>query len=234
MESGEVSCTLWQRLGAIPDHRQASGRRFKLQGILGISLGAVLAGRTSLAGIARWGRGLSGWQLQAFGVERDRAPCHATYHYVFKCLDVVALERVLGDWVSSGSGEGGHVSIDGKTARGSRHGDVAGVHLLAAYADSLQGVLGQCQVPAETNEITAALHLLNTVPIRGKVVTGDAIFTQKAVCEAIIRQGGDYFFTVKANQPQLQDDIATMFTKPVSPLGAAAVGGRRRPRGRGR
>jgi len=150
---------------------------------------------------------------------------------VFKRLDVVALEHVLADWVASGSGEGEQVSIDGKTARGSRQGDVAGVHLLAAYADLLQGVLGQCRVPAETNEITAALHLLNTVPIRGKVITGDAIFTQKAICETIIKKGGDYFFTVKANQPQLQDDIATMFTQPVSPLGAAAVGGRHRPRG---
>lgn len=224
MKSGEISATLWEGLGAIRDHRRASGRRFELQSILGMSLGAVLAGRTSLAGIARWGRGLSARQLRAFGVDRDRAPCHATYHYVFKRLDVVALEQVLGDWVASGSGEGEQVSIDGKTARGSRHGDVAGVHLLAAYADSLQGVLGQCRVPAETNEITAALHLLNTIPVRGKVIMGDAIFTQKAICKTIIKKGGDYFFTVKANQPQLQDDIATMFTEPVSPLGAAALG----------
>ncbi len=232
MESGEVRATLWDRLGSIADHRQTSGRRFELQSILGIGLGAVLAGRASLAGIARWGRGLSARQLRAFGIERDRAPCHATYHYVFKGLDVIALERVLGDWAESVSGEGGHVSIDGKTARGSRHGEVPGVHLLAAYSDSLQGVLGQYRVPPETNEITAALHLLKAVPIMGKVVTGDAIFAQKAVCEAIIERGGDYFFTVKANQPQLRDDIATVFAKPVSPLGAAAMGGGHRPCGR--
>jgi len=217
MESGEGRATLWDGLGSIADHRQASGRRFELQSILGIGLGAVLAGRASLAGIARWGRGLSVRQLRAFGIERDRAPCHATYHYVFKGLDVIALERVLGDWAGSVSGEGGHVSMDGKTARGSRHGEVPGVHLLAAYSDSLQGVLGQCRVPPETNEITAALHLLKAVRIQGKVVTGDAIFAQKAVCEAVIERGGDYAFTVKANQPQLRDDIATVFAKPVSP-----------------
>jgi hypothetical protein len=55
------------------------------------------------------------------------------------------------------------------------------------------------------------------------VVTGDAIFTQKAVCRALIEGGGDYFFTVKSNQPSLEEDSATMFRKPVSPLGAAAV-----------
>jgi len=223
MKSVESGVTLWEKLGAVREHRSASGRRFELQSILGISVGAVLAGRTSLAGIARWGRGLSREALRAFGVTRDRAPCHATYHYVFEGLDVVALERVLGDWVAPGDGDGEHVAMDGKTARGSRHGEVAGVHVLSAYADALHGVLGQCRVPPETNEITVALCLLKTVRVRGRVVTGDAIFTQKAVCEAIIEQGGDYFFTVKGNQPQLEDDIATMFHQPVSPLGEAAM-----------
>jgi hypothetical protein len=166
---------------------------------------------------------LSSEALRAFGVTRDRAPCHATYHYVFAGLDVVALEGALGEWVASGDDEGEHMAMDGKTVRGSRHGEVAGVHVLSAYADSLHGVLGQCRVPAETNEITVALRLLKTVRVRGRVVTGDAMFTQKAVCEAILQQGGDYFFTVKGNQPQLEDDIATMFRAPVSPLGEAAV-----------
>jgi hypothetical protein len=73
---------------------------------------------------------------------------------------VVALERVLSEWGASGEAEGGHVAIDGKTERGSRHGEVAGERVLSAYADALHGVLGQCRVPPETNEITVALHLL--------------------------------------------------------------------------
>ena len=43
------------------------------------------------------------------------------------------------------------------------------------------------------------------------------MFTQKAICKVIIDAGGDYFFTVKGNQPALQADIAEAF-RPFSPL----------------
>jgi len=42
-------------------------------------------------------------------------------------------------------------------------------------------------------------------------ITGDAIFTQKAICRVIIDGGGDYFFTVKGNQPALKSDIEQAF-----------------------
>ena len=44
------------------------------------------------------------------------------------------------------------------------------------------------------------------------------MFTQRAICKVIIDGGGDYFFTVKGNQPALQADIAQAF-RPFSPLG---------------
>src|SRR3972149_5652675 len=49
------------------------------------------------------------------------------------------------------------------------------------------------------------------------VVTGDALYTQRNLCEQIIAQGGDYLFIVKLNQPTLYQDIALVFDEP--PLG---------------
>ena len=49
---------LWEVLEGVPDRRAASGRRFPLPAILAIAIAALLAGRTSLAAIARWGRQL--------------------------------------------------------------------------------------------------------------------------------------------------------------------------------
>jgi hypothetical protein len=43
-------------------------------------------------------------------------------------------------------------------------------------------------------------------------------FTQRAICQVIIDGGGDYFFTVKGNQPALKADIEQAF-RPFSPLG---------------
>jgi predicted transposase YbfD/YdcC len=91
------------------------------------------------------------------------------------------------------------------------------VHLLAAFSGKLQGVIGQLRVAPEANEITAALELLRTLPLEGVIITGDAIFTQREICRVVVEGGGNYFFTVKDNQPALKADIALAFG-PDSPL----------------
>ncbi|MEA2744156.1 MAG: hypothetical protein QOG25_2527, partial [Acetobacteraceae bacterium] len=55
---------------------------------------------------------------------------------------------------------------------------------------------------------------LKLLPLQGIIVTGDAIFTQTAICQAIIDGGGDYFFTVKGNQPALKGNIEQAFRAP--------------------
>jgi hypothetical protein len=86
------------------------------------------------------------------------------------------------------------------------------------HSASLEGVIGQLRMEPETNEITAALQLLKTLPLKDAIVTGDAMFTQREICRVIKDGGGDYFFTVKDNQLALKADIALAFG-PTSPLG---------------
>ena len=90
--------TLFDALSAIPDHRTKKGRRFPLATILTISLAAMLSGADDLMAIFRWGRRLSPLALQALGAskKRKKAPCHATYHYVFQALSADDLRRALG------------------------------------------------------------------------------------------------------------------------------------------
>lgn len=203
--------TLWEALGAIPDRRGRKGRQYPLPSVLALALSAMLSGANDLMAIFRWGRRLPAEALYLLGLER--APCHAMYHYFFKALDVAAAEAVLGEW-ARGSGPVGHVAIDGKRLKGSAaagHDGSEGVHLLAAFASRLGAVIGQLQVPPDANEITAALTLLKGLPLDGAVITGDAVFCQRAICQAIRDGGGDYLFTVKANQPMLMADLAVAF-----------------------
>lgn len=212
---------LWDYLGKVPDHRERQGRRYELRSVLAMAIAAVLAGRQSLAAIARWAEGLRGKEeLLQFGVERRKTPCHATFHYVFKGLNAKALERALSAWVRALGDEGpaGHTALDGKVLRGSKCGEYPGVALISAYCEALGGVVAQLRVPSETNEITVALKLLKEVPLEGMIVTGDAIYAQKRICREIIDGGGDYFIAVKKNQPELLDDIEAAFAKPDSPL----------------
>ncbi len=56
--------------------------------------------------------------------------------------------------------------------------------------------------------------LLRSVSLAGRVVTGDALYCQHALCEQIRRAGGHFLFAVKANQPDLATDVALLFDQP--------------------
>jgi hypothetical protein len=207
--------TLWEVLGAVPDRRGRKGRQLALRGVLAIAIAAMLAGANDLRAIFRWGRRLKPEALALFGI--GRAPCHATYFYVFRSLDGDALARALGSF-AGGTGAPGHIAIDGKTLRGSRRVGSKALHVVSAFASQLSAVVGDLAVAPDENEIVAALALLKELPLEGAVVTGDAIFCQREICRTITDGGGDYLFVVKDNQPEMKADIAESFGD-LSPLG---------------
>jgi predicted transposase YbfD/YdcC len=63
-------------------------------------------------------------------------------------------------------------------------------------------------------ELSVAPGVLAAVPLAGRVVTGDALYCQTALCRQIRRQQGDYLVIVKANQPDLLWAVATLFAHP--------------------
>jgi predicted transposase YbfD/YdcC len=85
------------------------------------------------------------------------------------------------------------------------------IHLLAAYLPSEGIVLMQLEVGSHTNEIPTAPNVLKVLDLQGKIVTADALLTQRALSKLIVEAGGDYVWTVKDNQPQLRRDIEQLF-----------------------
>ena len=208
--------TLFEALSSIPDHRTRKGRRYPLAAILAIPIAAMLSGANDLRAVFRWGRRLSPKALQALGIDKKRkkAPCHATYHYVFKELSLGNLTRALGCTVEMEDAPDdrlNHIAIDGKRLRGSRQGNNPGVHILHAFSTRLQAAVGSLVVPPDSGEVIEVLELLKTLPLEGAVVTGDAGFTYETVVDAIREAGGDYFLFVKGNQPELKAEIAHAF-----------------------
>jgi hypothetical protein len=127
-------------LAAIPDPRRASGRRHPLPAILTLACAAMLAGADSLLAIAEWGRDPNAGAPLArrLGFSRDRTPCVATLHRVFRRLDTAAFERAVGAWAAQVAavlgppGDLSGVAVDGKTLRASRRPEVPAVQLLSA------------------------------------------------------------------------------------------------------
>lgn len=223
-------------LATVPDPRRPYGWRpdyapVPLVALLQATVAAVLCGARSLYAVAQWIRERAEDEpelLAALGFPEGRSTCVATLHRVYKALDVAAFEAAVGGWLrQTGVAPDDPVALDGKTLRGvqghyerggaGQPGEyVPGAHLVAAYAHRAQAVLAQLRTTGKGQELAAVAQVLTQVPLAGRVVTGDALLTQREVCDQIVAGGGDYVLPVKENQPALRDSLARAF----SPLAA--------------
>jgi hypothetical protein len=203
--------SLVEELATVPDPRSRKGRRHPLTAILSLVVVATLAGCKSLEAIAQFGRDHGKELAFALGFTRAKTPNKSCLSKLFRRLDVAALEEALGRWILGRIEHHGWdaIAVDGKAARGSADGDVPAVHLLTAYVPAAAAVLKQVRVDGKTNEHKAALKLLGVLPLRDKVVTGDAMFTHRDFAQGVLDGGGDYILIVKDNQPELKAQITS-------------------------
>lgn len=225
---------LVEALRSVSECRSRSGRRHPLVAVLATACAAMLCGARGYSAIADWGRDYAAAHPAlgaALGFTHQPLPCAATYFHVLRRLDREQFEAVLGAWAetvlaatapavaaSSTNGDGvtsgDAVALDGKTLRGSRKQGAPGVHLLSAVSHRLGLTLGQAGVDEKTNEIPVAPVLLTGLLLEGRIVTMDALLTQREVAHTIIDGGGDYVMPVKENQPSLYHAIDTLFATP--------------------
>jgi len=212
---------LRQVLVEISDFRHKRGKRHPLSAILALACAAMLCGYKSYSAIAEWGRNYGCALTRALGFTRDDTPCAATLHSVLRGIDVTQLEAKLQAWAESvrtalppmpGEEEG--VACDGKRLRGSSKQGAPGAHLLSALGHRLGLTFTQQVVADQTNEIPVMQRVVQDLVLTGLVVTVDAQLTQQHIAQAIVGGGGDYLMPVKENQPQLYEDIATLFQEP--------------------
>jgi DDE_Tnp_1-associated len=172
------SLALINVFSAIPDFRQAQGKRYSLSAILALAAAAMLCGYRSYSAIAEWGRNYGQALAQALGFTHGKTPCAATLHTIFRHLDKPSFEAQLGGWAESllsatETAELEAEAIDGKSLRGSQKQGAPGAHLLSAVSHRLGLTLGQLPVPDKTNEIGAVTELLTGLIVKGRVITMD-------------------------------------------------------------
>lgn len=223
----DASSSLIELFARIPDPRRRQGRRRPLSAILSLTALALLAGCRSLEAISQFGRDLGPEFAEALGFTHPKTPVKSTLSEVFRIIDVPAYESALRGWLTRQADAKGWraIAIDGKTLCGATGESIPGVHLLAADAHEARIALGQLRVDAKSHEHKAALELLAVLPLKGAVVTADAMFTHADFCRKVRKGGGDYLLAVKENQPTLLADLEAVFAADaaVSPLPRASA-----------
>ena len=144
--------------------------------------------------MAQFGRDKEEW-LRKFLELPNGIPSHDTFRRVFSLLDPGQFIKVLVPWTQavSEASQGQVVAIDGKTLRRSfdRSKEALPVHLLSAWSCEHCVTLGQIRVEEKSNEITAIPKLLETLYLRGSIVTIDAMGCQKSIAADLRERGAE-------------------------------------------
>lgn len=204
-------------LAQVPDPRGRKGRRHSISALLTAVVCGILCGNRSYLAIVEWLHNLpvDVWHWMGYTRKPPKLDC---FRDLLMRLDPTVLEQALQAWItedlelSTEVDSLSAVSIDGKTLCGSLRPFSKAVHLLALVDHQTGCVLSQSRVDEKTNEHKAALPLLKSLVMKGRVIVGDAMFCQREICQQIIDSGGDYLIAVKENQPGMLRDISLELT----------------------
>jgi len=213
--------SLYERFEKLSDSRSRQGLRYSLAVVLVLIVMAKMSGEDQPSGIAEWAKFRADDIAEMLKLERKTMPHHSTYRRIM--ADVIKaeeLELVVSDFLTGKQyfGKQVMVSMDGKVLRGTLNEAQEGVYLLAAYLPAQGLVLMEVAVEGKGKEIPAALRLLKTLDLRGKVVMGDALHTQREASAHICGAGGAYIWYAKGNQSQMEADIRLWFEPEPPPL----------------
>ena len=206
-------------LESLPDTRKAKGLRHSQTSVLTIALCAVLSGCRSFIAISEWANRCTQKMLRRLGCYFHETkqcytpPSEPTIRRVLQSADIEIMEPAINNWLSSLlEGEQDEaLAVDGKVLKGARDADNKQVHLLSAVLHGQGITIAQQRVESKTNEIPALRTLLEPLNIKGRVVTVDALHTQKKTASYLVdEKEAHYLFTVKDNQPTLRADIAIL------------------------
>jgi hypothetical protein len=199
----------------VPEFRSKEALAYPLAGFLALIALAMFSGiRRGPQDLAEYAAGLSQGQLRALGfrtkrsTRRLRCPGESTFKRLLPRIDAAALEGALLRWQEQvlGPSQDKLVIVDGKTLR---HAHVE----LVSAVDGSGRWLGTVPVKEGSNEIPAARQMLAKVQLVDRTALADALHTQVETAQQVLFEGGgDYALTVKENQKELVQTLATLLT----------------------
>jgi predicted transposase YbfD/YdcC len=205
----------------LTDPRQPWKVDYNLLEIVMMTICAVISGCEYWEDIVGFCRVKEGWFRERLGIElKNGIASHDTFQRIFQVINPQELEHSFLSWVKSVAErtKGEIISIDGKTVCGSRDAKTKAIHLVGAWANANQLLLGQVKTDEKSNEITAIPSLLDLLELKGCIVTIDAMGCQKDIAKKIIKAEADYVFGLKGNQETLHEDVQLYFQDGIESL----------------
>ena len=198
--------------GDINDFRQEGKVKHNLIEILFIAVVATIANADSWIEIEAFAETKEEW-LRKYLLLENGIPSHDTFERIFENIDSEAFNQSFMNWTKkiSAQSKGRIVAIDGKTSRRSHDGEKGAIHIVNAWVDENDLILGQVKTDTKSNEITAIPELLELLFLKDSIVTIDAMGTQKKIAEQIIDKKADYVLALKGNHGIFSEEVKSYF-----------------------
>lgn len=171
--------------------------------VLGLTVLALMGGARSMSDISRFGK-LRPEVLEVLGLRRS--PSVATLGRLLRMVSVegvrmslIAFTRELHAGRQGADEPIGTVAMDGKVLRGTREDDRQ-LRLLHLFARKGALALDQAEVSEGAGEIAGAEGWVRQMAgeFPGlKLLTGDALFAERSLCETIVEAEKDYLIKLK-------------------------------------
>jgi predicted transposase YbfD/YdcC len=195
----------------VPDFRINRRKKHNLLDILVISVCAFVCGADDFEDIALYGIQKESF-LKTFLELPNGIPSHDTFNRVLKFLDKESFSNSLYRWskeiLSTIKEEYTQINIDGKVLRATAK---SGLCLLSAWVSEHKLVLGQQKVASKSNEKTAVPDLLNSLDLKGSIITIDAMACDVKNADLITSKQGHYILALKNNNKHIYQQVSERF-----------------------
>lgn len=210
-----MQADLLSHFSLLEDPRIDRTKRYPLIEIIFLIISATISGCEGWKSIRDFGVLKLEW-LRLFLPYENGIPVDDTIARLMRKLNTKQFAGCFTSWIQAVTQvtSGDVIAIDGKTLRRSFNTEDAksAIHMVSAWSSANGIVLGQEKTSEKSNEITAIPELLNSLAIKGCIVTVDAMGCQKDIAEQIVKQKGDYLLALKGNQGNFHKEVVSFLT----------------------
>lgn len=207
--------TFLDHIETIEDTRKDINKTYELTDIVFLTMAAALSGAVGWKDIQVFGEAKLVW-LRQFRPFTSGIPTRHSIGRIIRGISAQLLMESFAVWINEqrSNNDKEHIAFDGKTVRGSGHNrHIDAVHLMGAMVVDSGIMLYQTTSEGKKNEIKTLQAMLETLQVKGNIISADAMHCQKETASLAQQKGADYMLQVKENQKSLRDEIVAYFHK---------------------
>jgi len=198
-------------LSKIADHRDQNKIIHPLPTILFTSICAIFCGAEGWEDIVLWAESNKKF-LSKYVDTSNGTPSYSTIRRLFAVISPKnwdGVTRGIIDCHNPDKKPEDHISIDGKTLRGSKctSKEIRAMQMVSAFSIENNLTLGEVKTDSKSNEIKAIPLLLDILDIKDATISIDAIACNEKIIKAILDKGANYLLGLKKNQPKLHEAV---------------------------